>query len=160
MTIELHAQILGAEAVTARFQFAGPRVKDATRDAVRSLARDLMTKVKSEKLTGQVLKVRTGRLRRSINEKFVEDEGHMESRVGTNVVYGRFWELGFHGTQQVKEFTRTIRMAFGRPISPVQAVVHAHSRNVNQAPRPFLVPSLEEMRGEIRARLMRAMKVV
>jgi phage gpG-like protein len=158
--IELEAQILGAEAVAARFESADPRVKDATRDAVRSLARDLMTKIKSEKLTGQVLKVRTGRLRRSINEKFVEDGDRMESRVGTNVAYGRFWELGFHGTQQVKQYIRTTRMAFGKPIFPVQAVVHAHSRNVNQAPRPFLVPSLEEMRGEIRARLMRAMRVV
>jgi phage gpG-like protein len=155
--IELEAQILGAEAVAARFESADPRVKDATRDAVRSLAFALLTKVKSEKLMGQVLRVRTGHLRQSINEKFVEDGDRMESRVGTNVAYGRFWELGFTVPARTIKPKNAGALFWPGALHPVRSVTQQQR---TMAPRPFLVPSLEEMRGEIRARLMRAMRVV
>lgn len=157
--IVLSGQVLGAERVAARLSNAGPRVRERVRTEVQRLGLELLRKVKAEKLTGQVLNVRTGRLRRSINyREILGGDASYQARVGTNVSYGRFWELGFQGAQQVREHIRTIRQSFGRPIFPVQSVVHAHSRNVNQAPRPFLQSSLDEMRAEVRQRLLVAVQ--
>lgn len=156
--IVLSGQVLGAERVAARLSNAGPRVRERVRTEVQRLGLELLRKVKAEKLTGQVLNVRTGRLRRSINQRIMDAGGEITTSVGTNVSYGRFWELGFQGAQQVRQHLRTVTQAFGRPISPVEASVGAHTRNVNQAPRPFLQSSLDEMRAEVRQRLLVAVQ--
>jgi hypothetical protein len=72
--------------------------------------------------------VLTGRLRQSIAWEVERTETAVIGRVGTNVVYARRLELGFVGTD-------------------------AAGRNINQAPRPYLRPSLEENRTEILRRL-------
>lgn len=154
----ISGQVLGAERVAARLSNAGPRVRERVRTEVQRLGLELLRKVKAEKLTGQVLNVRTGRLRRSINQRIMDAGGEITTSVGTNVSYGRFWELGFQGAQQVRQHLRTVTQAFGRPISPVEASVGAHTRNVNQAPRPFLQSSLDEMRAEVRQRLLVAVQ--
>lgn len=68
--------------------------------------------------------VLTGRLRQSIAWEVTVEPNAVVGRVGTNVVYARRLELGFVGTD-------------------------AAGRNINQAPRPYLRPSLEENRAEI-----------
>jgi hypothetical protein len=98
-------------------------VRELVRQVVQALGIELQRKVKAEKLSGQVLNVRTGRLRRSINEETHDAGDVVESTVGTPVVYGRFWELGFDGVEQVKAHTAT---AFG-----VEQQVRAHTRTVH-----------------------------
>lgn len=68
--------------------------------------------------------VLTGRLRQSITQEVTVEPNAVVGRVGTNVVYARRLELGFVGTD-------------------------AAGRNINQAPRPYLRPSLDENRTEI-----------
>ncbi len=68
--------------------------------------------------------VLTGRLRQSIAWEVVAGENEVVGRVGTNVVYARRLELGFVGTDKA-------------------------GRNINQEPRPYLRPSLEENRKAI-----------
>jgi hypothetical protein len=74
--------------------------------------------VQLEKLSGQVLGKRSGRLVRSINTRFTDTEYSSTSSTGTALKYGRFWELGFHGLVQVKAFVRRSG-----------AAVRAHSRS-------------------------------
>lgn len=68
--------------------------------------------------------VLTGRLRQSITHEVTASPTAVVGRVGTNVVYARRLELGFVGTD-------------------------AAGRNINQAARPYLRPSLEENRLNI-----------
>lgn len=103
------------------------------------------------KLSGGVLNVRTGRLRRSINmELRGVDTPQVEGRVGTNVVYARPNEFGYNGT--VKEHMRTIKEAFGKPLkAPVTFSVPAHTTHLPE--RSFLRSALAELQPEIKRSL-------
>jgi len=143
--IEITGTVTGADEVARRFENASAQIRLRVRQVVQGLGIELQRKVKEEKLSGQVLRVQSGRLRRSVNEQTTESGDVVESTVGTPVVYGRFWELGFDGAEQVKAHTRT---AHG-----VVQQVRAHSRTVHQAARPFLQPALAEMKDRIVERL-------
>jgi phage gpG-like protein len=52
------------------------------------------------------LGVVSGRLRGSIATSIREDSTSFIGTVGTNLIYGRYHELGFHGVQNVKAFQR------------------------------------------------------
>ena len=128
--------VTGVERTMLAFEAARHRIADAVRAAVARATFDLVGVVKAKKLTGQVLNVRTGRLRRSITGRVAEENGQPVGLVGTNVSYGRVHELGFKGTVPVKAHTRTIK---GKPM-----MVRAHSRKLDMPARPFLQPSLDE----------------
>lgn len=184
--IQIVGKVIGAEAVQARFIAATQKSRVRLLEAVNAAAMDVQTKAVTEKLKGQVLNVRTGRLWRSINIKTTAGEDAMSASVGTNVVYGRFWERGFSGTVNVKEHTQLVRFATkdGRMMtqadliygpatvfqthalvfakkraknqSQARMTVKAHTRSLNVAARPFLKPSLDESRDKIRGRLAAA----
>lgn len=108
----------------------------------------LMSYVKQKKLTGQVLKVKSGTLRRSISGKVEGSGRYTWGEVGTNVKYGVFWELG--GTIPA----RTIRPKKMKALSFIwkgQKVVcksvFQPSRKVTA--RPFLAPALKDKRDKI-----------
>ena len=108
---------------------------------------DVSARVKDQKLSGQVLKVKTGRLRRSINAKPVtETETGVEALVGTNVEYARIHEFGFKGSVNVREHMRKAKGQFA-------VRVRAHARKVNLPERSFLRSSLDDMRGQIDQRI-------
>jgi phage gpG-like protein len=69
--------------------------------------------------------------------------------VGTNVSYGRAFELGFEGAVPVREFLRTQVKAWGKDITPKKVTVHAHTRKVKIPQRSFLVSALKDMQPEI-----------
>jgi phage gpG-like protein len=123
---------------------AGSKVMRAVNGEVRSIAYDMVARVKGDKLSGQVLNVRTGRLRRSINARITESTTGIEAKVGTNVEYARAHEFGFKGTVTVKEHMRRGKR------------VRAHARNVNIPQRSFLRSTATEMRPEIDKRIARA----
>ena len=137
--------IEGGAKTAEKIKAAAKPLREALRGAVERSALDLLAHVKQNKLSGQVLKVRTGRIRRSINSKVTSDGDTTTATVGTNVAYARRFELGWKGLEQVKAHTRTINSAFGKKLaSPVVVAVGAHKRNANQPARSFLVSSLEE----------------
>jgi phage gpG-like protein len=90
ITIEL----IGDRALVARLDAMPGRVHDGLARAVTRLGLELQRKVQSEKLSGQVLKVRTGTLRSSINMQIEDTETEIAASVGTNVLYGRIQEYG------------------------------------------------------------------
>jgi len=102
------------------------------------------SQAKSPYLTGKALNVQTGHLRRSVATRVNISGDKVTGSIGTNVSYGRFWELGYSGPMNVRAHSRTIRQAFGRAISPRAVSVRAHTRQVDQKPRPFLRPAIED----------------
>lgn len=145
----IRGEILGGRAAAERFKEAEAHLKAGMTKSVTRLCLLLQTKVK-QKLSGQVLNVRTGRLRRSINLQMA-GQGTLQvaGTVGTNVEYAPPHEFGFTGKVSVKESLRTQVMAFGRAIAPVSVTVRAHTRQVTLPERSFLRSSLQDMAPEI-----------
>jgi phage gpG-like protein len=158
----IETYVVGDREVVARLQRMGTRLPEEMKVGIERLTVKLQNKVKADKLSGQVLKVRTGRLRNSIARDVISEGPMVTGMVSTPVVYARPHEFGFSGTVAVREHMRTIKQAFGRPIDPVEATVRAHSMKMNLPERSFLRSSLDEMeaagtiRGEMEAAVERA----
>lgn len=101
-------------------------------------------RVRSPYLSGKALQRRSGRLRGSITHDVRIEGDRVVAHIGTSVVYGRIWELGFKGPVTVKGHTRNIRQAFGKAIKPTAVQVREHVRNLDVKPRPFIRPALKE----------------
>ncbi|KCX98868.1 HK97 gp10 family phage protein [Acinetobacter pittii] len=126
------------------------RIDAEVRQSIARSTLKLLIKVKREKLNGQVLNKRTGRLGRSITQKLIELSNGVAGIVGTNVEYAPPHEYGFKGDVTVKAHLRMIKMAFGKSINPKQVNIKAHTRKVNLPENSFLRSALEEMRKEIK----------
>lgn len=150
--------IAGAEGVVVRLQAASPALRGRLEKAVERVTITLSGYVKAEKLTGQVLKNRTGRLRRSINHSVTSSGQAIVGTVGTNVSYARVHEFGFTGAQSVRAHVRTIKQAWGKPIAATQINVKTHARTVKIPARSFLRSALNDQRTSIKAALAAAVK--
>lgn len=143
--------LIGDKDVVARLRGLPAHARTNLRSELEGLALRMTVMVKAEKLSGQVLKVQTGRLRRSITWKVSDTGTGIYATVGTNVEYAPRHEYGFSGAEQVKAHLR--KLASGRRVP-----VRAHARTVNAPERSFLRSSLQEMRGEIREGMRRVMR--
>lgn len=167
--IGITGTVVGGAQVELRMLTASERVRLRLREDVQRLGIQLQGKVRTDYLTGQSLRVRTGRLRTSINERTTETATSITSSVGTKVPYGRAWELGFFGVVAVKAHVRKVkaRSTFGRwedkkrtKTSQGVGFVRPYSRRVSMKARPFLRPALEMMRPTIVATLRKSMGVI
>lgn len=143
-------EIEGEEKTRTALIAASQRIANNVRKAIQRATLDLMGRVKERKLSGQVLKVQTGRLRRSINQRVETEGGSPVGYVGTNVEYARVHELGFKGRVAVKAHTRSIK---GKRVP-----IRAHSRNMDIPKRPFLRPAFEEQMPTYRTWIADAVK--
>ena len=142
------AKITKGEDLGKKFRDTIPNIQGGVQKEIMRLALKMTGKVMG-KLSGDVLRVRTGRLRRSIHPEWDFRQGYSGATVGTNVEYAAIHEYGFSGSVQVKSFQREMTKAFGKPISPTQVTVRAHTRNINMPERSFLRSTLREMNSEI-----------
>jgi len=162
----IDALIVGDEEVIKRLTGFPEKVRGNVHQSIGRLVLQLQKKVVSEKLSGQVLNVRTGRLRRSVDNTIVETPGAISGVVSTNVEYAPIHEYGFEGTVSVKAHLRQIKnaslvnagkVAKGQVVNNRAgtgvASVRAHTRQINMPARSFLRSSLKEMTGEIREEL-------
>lgn len=139
--------LVGDDTVRTRFERLPTDMHDRLVREMQRVTIELQSIVRDEKLSGQVLKNRTGTLRRSINQR-VDDQG--DSIIGTvgadmrEAAYAAAHEYGFSGIVSVREYTRRITQAFGRPIAAREVVVHAHSMHMNLPERSYLRSSLRE----------------
>jgi hypothetical protein len=147
-------------AVEKRIGQLPARVQTALERKITQLTIKLQRKVVAEKLQGQVLKVRTGRLQRSITQAVQKADGSVIGVVSTAVKYARPLEYGFAGTVNVREHLRTITQAFGKQLKePVTVTVKAHTARLNlMPPHSFLRTALKEMEPEILAGIDEAIK--
>lgn len=150
----IRGYVFGQRETIAKLGKLSDKGKAALKISVQRLTLKLLAKVKSEKLTGQVLNVRTGRLRRSINQRLELNSRGIFGKVGTNVKYGRAHELGL--TVDVKAHARLIKQAWGKKLrTPKLVMVKAHK--VKYPERSFLRSALKEMEPGIRAEMRRAL---
>ena len=142
--------LIGDKRVIAKLDGLPDRLQSALQKRVETLALKLLVKVKAEKLSDQVLKVQTGRLRRSINERVETNGTRVTGIVGTNVVYGRAWELGFD--RKIGAGARGgPRTLSGKALDTYFAKHPPGTKHYE--PRSFLRSALEEMRPQIEKEL-------
>lgn len=145
-------------AVIRRFEGMPEKLRQELNTSIGKLVLKLQRDVQNSKLSGQVLNVRTGRLRRSIAQAVSSTEKGVIGVVSTAVEYAPIHEFGFSGTQTVQQHLRLIKQAFGRQLkAPVSVTVKQHSRAVNLPERSFLRSALADMRPEVMAELEAAL---
>jgi phage gpG-like protein len=141
---------IGDERVVSEFKALGPKARDAAATSVGRLALMLQARITTQKLTGQVLRVRTGTLRRSVDNDVQVSDTEILGIVFTNLEYAAKHEYGFTGTESVKSHMRTMRMAWGRPMKePKEVTVRAHTRNIDYPARSYMRTALQEMKPQI-----------
>ena len=149
--------LVGEKALLSRFDTLNPAIQSGLEQGIGRLTLKLLAHVKADKLSDQVLRVRTGRLRRSINQRVDIEGTKVTGTVGTNVAYAARQEFGFQGTETVKEHLRMMTQAFGRPVkNPRKITVKTFSRTINYPAHSFLRSALEDMKGEIAAGIQQA----
>jgi phage gpG-like protein len=163
--------MVGDDAVLVKMQARKTKVRSILRDTIQSLTIDVQRRVK-EKLSGEVLKVRSNTLRSNINQEVLDDGNSIVGAVGTNVVYARRHEYGFHGTEtvsahirrsraQIAAATYTYRNKLGQLVTKIRQTgkcgksvgdiqVRSFTRHANTPERSFLRSSLREMATTIR----------
>lgn len=154
----IRGYVFGGEELVKNLHAIGPRLSARLMTFIKLTVIKLQRHVKQDKLTGQVLHVRSGTLRRSITSKVKQSSTGVYGIVGTNVVYGAVHEFGFSGRQNVKAHLRKVKQAFGRQIKERQVAVRAFTREVKLPERSFLRSALKDMRPEIREGLQREVR--
>lgn len=139
--MKLTATIVGQREAIERIRVAPGAINREVEDAIRRAGLMVLRRDK-EKLSDDVLHVRSGRLRANQNVRYEHGENVYSAFVGFNVWYGRLHELGWSGT-----VTRMQTMAWGRPMRDPRQVTY----QMTIPKRAFLVPALQELRGEILA---------
>jgi phage gpG-like protein len=145
-----HVELTGIERLRASLNGGAWGVIGELNKEMRKATIDLVGHIKSKKLSGGVLNVRTGRLRRSVTGTTSDAAGVITSEVGTNVFYGAIWEKGFKGNVTVKEHERRFSSGTSSNGKKIKIrndrviTVRAHTRALDIKPRPWLEPSLDE----------------
>lgn len=168
------AKMVGDDAVLMKMRSRGAAVRNnvGLRETIQALAIQVQRLTK-EKLSGEVLKNRTGHLRSSINQEVMEVDGSIVAVIGTNVSYAARHEYGFQGTEVVSAHIRRSRaqMAqatytytnkrgvvvtktrqtgkYGKGGGVIQ--VRSFERKANTPERSFLRSSLRDLSGTIRS---------
>lgn len=148
--MKLDAEVKGQSQVIARVGRIAPNMRNALVQRVQRLVIALQGHVVADKLSGQVLNVRTGRLRRSINQAVTTTDTTITGVVSTPVEYAPPLEYDFVGVVTVKEHLRQVTQAFGKPLTtPVTATVREHPMKMNIRGKSFLRTALAEQREDI-----------
>ena len=137
---------INADEVIARFIALPEKMREAMTDTINILTADMQRSVVENKLTGQVLNVRIGTLRRSITQRpAVAERGGIWGGVYTNLNYGIAWEDGFD--RKLGAGTRGgPRTLTGQALA---SYFVKHPPSTKHYERPYLKPTLEEFSERI-----------
>ena len=145
----LSVQLVGDRELVAKLQAMPARVHDALLKKVMTLALQLEAKVK-QKLSGEVLNVRSGALRRSIFETIQDDPTTVVGKVASSgdVKYAGIHEFG--GTIPAHEIVPNKAMALAFVIGGKQVfATRVEIPDVQMPQRSYLRSSLTEMEPQI-----------
>jgi phage gpG-like protein len=158
----IRGTVIGDDRVNVNLEAMTGKIITAVEKRMQRVVKKIEASVKTDKLSGQVLHVRTGTLRRSIHSDVKSDGSQIVGTVGTNLIYAAYHEYGFNGTENVKEHMRQIKQAAilhtkgaragtvnkaatAKQHGPAQmAKVRAHTRHVNYPAHSFLRTTLRE----------------
>jgi phage gpG-like protein len=148
----ISAELLGDGPALDRLRALRDSANAGLARAIAKLGIDLQNHVQQDKLSGQVLKVRSGALRSSIDVETDQSATTITTTVFTDHLdYAAAQEYGFFGTVNVRASLRQIKEAFGHPIAAKTISVRAHSRQVDLPARSFLQSALDDMAPNISA---------
>ena len=149
----IKAALVGDAQTIERIKGMGSAVRLELKRTIEQLSIKLQIAVKKENLTGQVLNVQTGRLRRSVTYKIEQTTNGTFGYVGTNVEYGKLWEYGF--SQKIGAGTRGgPRNLTGQALNTYMSK-HPPGIKKHKA-RSFLRAALADMQNEIREQIRSA----
>jgi HK97 gp10 family phage protein len=155
----LNVQLIGDRELIQKFEAMPSRVHDALLKKVTALALMLQAKVQSEKLSGQVLHVVTGALRRSIFQSVEDSSTKVIAKVASSgdVKYAGIHEFG--GTIPAHEIlpNKAKALAFlvgGKQVFAARVMMPA----VQMPERSFLRSALTEMSDQIKDGLREAVR--
>lgn len=154
MGSRIKGAVTGGRETAKKLRGEGKRVHEAVRKTMGRLVLELLVKVKQDKLSGQVLNVRTGRLRRSINQRVEVSGNEISGIVGTNVEYGKFHEYGLG--KKIKADLKKKRDGFKAGLKASKPSLTAD----DLPPRSFLRSALREMEQHNHEEIERAVKEV
>ena len=147
----ISAGLVGDRAALDRLRALPGAVNAGLARAIAKLGIALQSNVQQNKLSGQVLNVRSGALKSSIDVAVEHSGAGIIATVFTNLDYAAAQEYGFSGTVNVRASLRLIKEAFGRPIAAKAIGVGAHSRRMDLPARSFLRSALADMAPDISA---------
>ena len=142
-------EIEGDEAVLSRFDELPAKLRASLTKKISYLTLYLENYIKTEKLSGQVLNVVSGRLRRSIYSKVEQTDTSVIGSVSSSgdVKYAAIHEFGFDGQETVRAHTREIKQAFGKAISPKTVEVREFTRHMVMPERSFMRSSFQDLKA-------------
>lgn len=169
--------IIGSEKITTRFNKIQAQALPKLTARIQKVVIKLQGAVIKDKLSGQVLNVRSNNLRSSIHQSVTTSGGTITGIVGTNVEYAAYHEYGLNDTINVKEHlrrTKAEKIAYVKgknkgklnPLAMRKAqkkkaatiTVKAHTRKVNYPEHSYLRSAMADMQGEIRVEISEGMK--
>lgn len=125
------------------------RVRHEIRSTITALTLKLERTIKEDMLTGQRLRVQSGRLRGSLVSKVSDLSADVVEGVvtagGAHVKYALVHEFGLVASVAIKQHLRQIKQAFGKAITPRAVMVQAHTRNVKFPEKRYMRDSLLEV---------------
>ena len=149
--------LVGDREVLDRLRALPDAVNSSLLPAITRLGIELQRDVQQDKLSGQVLKSRTGSLGSSIDLRVDQSGGAIVANVFTDSPYAAVHEYGFAGTVSVRASLRRITEAFGRPIPEKAINVRAYDRRMDLPERSFLRSALEDMGPAVREEVQAAL---
>lgn len=155
------AYLIGDKEVIAQLQGMPDRLRERLTSRIEDLAMKLEEHIKGDYLSGQVLNVRTGALRRSIHKLVISESHRVTGVVGSyDIKYAKIHEYG--GTIDMPARQQTVFRKInkngdflhsGRFVKASKsnfATTHevvAHT--ITMPARPFIHPALKDMRDDI-----------
>lgn len=153
----IKTELVGGDALVALLRSWNPKLQNEIEASIGRSVLRLQRHIKANKLSGQVLNVQTGTLRRSIDQVIERRSNGVVGIVNTNLRYGAAHEYGFSGVVNVRSHLRQIKQAFGRPLNSVKSVyVRPSVRSVRLPERSFLRSALRDLQPSISADLQAA----
>ena len=145
--------------ITESIRSLFPEIKSGVGRSMARLVIALSNKIKFEKLTGQVLRNRSGRLRDSISPRVTESGNTVVGEVGTNVAYASIHEYG--GRTPAHDIFPRKGRALAFMMGGKQVIVKSVHHPGSVFPeRSFMRTALNEMEPQIRAEFENAISEV
>ena len=149
----IDGKITGTAAAITKLTKLSQSIENMVARVVTRFSLQVSGRVK-QKLSDDVLRVRSGRLRRSIHEVVTRAPGQVTATVGTNVEYAARHEFGFIGTEHVRASMRMQVKAWGKTMkNPRMVEIKAFGRKVNAPEKSFLRAALNELGPELQEQL-------
>ena len=140
-------EVTGSEKVIAKLQGLRSVFQKNVRMVMEKSVIGLHRHVVMNKLHGQVLHVRTGRLANSINWNVRSSGSQVTGTVGTGVEYAAVHEYGFHGMVRYK----TEKRIFTDRAQHI--MIRINERMMNMPERSFLRSALRDKKQQIIANM-------